>query len=279
MKLKAFLRATLFTHLVIAAGTVLLCMQTQMCLGYDPHNLWLYVFLFFATLLSYNVHFFLAARKSNASEQLSWFRKKQLQVHALNLFSLLVVFVAGWQVRHLFPVLLPAIVFNAAYTAPLFFTGEMKLPLPFTFIKSYFIGFTWAYVTVILPLKDVQASFSFDAALLFLNRFFLVSIATLIFDWRDRYRDLQWGVVTPANLFSEQQFRYFFLVNLLAYSAVTIQLAATTEHALHYLQLIIVPVMWQLYRTAYRQSSDAFYLLYVDGLLVLSPLLSLFLLF
>jgi hypothetical protein len=272
-------RISLFTHTVIACGTALLCMQTQLYLGYSIQNPWLYLFLFFATLLSYNVHFWLASRISNSSEQLDWFRSKQVWIHVLNLSSLLVVLLAGWQVRHLWLALLPALVFNAAYTAPLFFKSELKLPLLFTFIKSYFIGFTWAYVTVILPMDDLQHGFSTQIALLFVHRFLLVSIATLIFDWRDRFRDEQWGVRTPANLFTETQYRYFFLLNVLLYAAVVIQMAVLTGEGLHYLQLLLVPVMWNLFQKANRQTKDSFYLLYVDGLLVLAPLLSLLLLF
>jgi len=279
MQFLKWLRISLFTHVVIASGTVLLSMQTQLLLGHSLQQPWLYLFLFFATLLSYNTHFWLAARKSYRSEQLKWFRKKQTLVHLLNMGSLVAVLISGWQIPQLLLPLLPALLFNAAYTAPLLVSGKVKLPVVFTFVKSYFIGFTWAWVTVVVPVKDLQLSLTPETLLLFMNRLLLVSIATLIFDWRDRYSDQEWGVLTPANLFTEKQYRYFFLLNLACYGLLTIQQVMISGEILHYLQLALIPLMWHLYRYSHRQPPDSFYLLYVDGLLVLAPCLSLFLLF
>ena len=272
-------RFVLFHHIIIALCAAALCVQTKLFYSLFEYPLTLIAFVFFATLLSYNAHFSFAAAKSNASEQLQWFNETKRFTLVLNSLSLLATLWFWWKIRSINTHIVLSILFNAAYTAPLLLRKPIKLPSFLTFIKSYFIGFVWAYATVVLPLAFFEVEPNLNEVFLFISRLLLVAVATMIFDYRDRLRDFEMGVHTPANIMNEQQFQLFFSINVILYSFSVIFLAIRFETYLHLLQLIPGVVAIYLLRISKRQSSDYFYLGWVDGLLILSSLLSLFLLY
>lgn len=263
----------------MAICALALCFQTFIWLHAQKINEVLPFFLFAATLLSYNTHFFLASLKSDSSVQLQWFRKYNLFTIILNLSAL-----AG--TAFLFFKLPPSLHFfiaalillNGAYTAPLLFKKALQLPIAFTFIKSYFIGFTWAFATVILPAVTATAKPGIGELIIFIHRFLLVSIATLIFDYRDKLRDLELGVHTPANKMKEHQFHWFFIANLLVFAATVIWLIIRIPSGWQWLQLIPCLFLWWLYLQSKKRADDLFYLCLVDGALFLSAAFSLFML-
>jgi hypothetical protein len=273
-----FTRFLLFYHIVIAVSAAALCVQTKLFYSLFEYPLTLIAFVFFATLLSYNLHFSFAATKSSSSEQLEWFREAKRATIILNILSLIATLWFWWKIRSINTHIVLAILFNAAYTAPLLLKNPIKLPSILTFIKSYFIGFVWAYATVVLPLAFFEVEPNVNEVFLFISRLLLVALATMIFDYRDRLRDFEMGVHTPANIMNEQQFQVFFIINVVLYSFSVVFLAIRFETYLHLLQLIPAVVAIYLLRISKRQNSDYFYLGWVDGLLILSSLLSLFLL-
>jgi hypothetical protein len=273
-----FARFLLFYHIVIAVSAAALCMQTKLFYSLFDYPLTLIAFVFFATLLSYNLHFSFAAAKSTSSEQLQWFRQAKNATVLLNILSLIATLWFWWKIRSIHTHIVLAILFNAAYTAPLLLKKPIKLPSILTFIKSYFIGFVWAYATVVLPLAFFEVEPNVNEVFLFISRLLLVALATMIFDYRDRLRDFEMGVHTPANIMNEQQFQVFFIINLILYSFSVVFLAIRFHTYFHLLQLIPGIVAIYLLRISKRQNSDYFYLGWVDGLLILSSLLSLFLL-
>ncbi len=275
MRLTRFL---LFYHIVIAVSAAALCMQTKLFYSLYDYPLTLIGFVFFATLLSYNLHFSFAAGKSSSSEQLLWFRQAKNATLILNILSLAATLWFWWKVRSINTHIILAIIFNAAYTAPLLLKNPIKLPSVLTFIKSYFIGFVWAYATVVLPLAFFEVEPNVNEVFLFISRLMLVALATMIFDYRDRLRDFEMGVHTPANIMNEQQFQLFFIINVIIYSFSVVFLAIRFHTYLHLLQLIPGVVAIYLLRISKTEDSDYFYLGWVDGLLILSSLLSLFLL-
>lgn len=272
-------RFLLFYHIIIAISAAALCVQTKLFYSLFEYPLTLIAFVFFATLLSYNLHFSFAAKKSTSSEQLQWFREAKNATVVLNILSLIATLWFWWKIRSINTHITLAILFNAAYTAPLLLKNPIKLPSILTFIKSYFIGFVWAYATVVLPLAFFEVEPDVNEVFLFVSRLLLVALATMIFDYRDRLRDFEMGVHTPANIMNEQQFQVFFIINVVVYSFSVVFLAIRFETYLHLLQLIPGLVAIYLLRISKKQNSDYFYLAWVDGLLILSSLLSLFLLF
>ena len=273
------IRFFFFHHIVIALSATVLCIQTMLFYQLHSFSIPLLLFIFCATLLSYNIHFSLAAEKSRSSEQLQWFHQTRTFTLALHFITLILTLWFWWQIRELSLFVFISILINASYTAPLLFNKPLRLPGFLTFIKSYLIGFVWAYVTVLLPLLQMEIQFGWKEMILFSNRLLLVAIATLIFDYRDKLRDFEFGVYTPANKMNELQFSRFFLLNVVIYFLSVLLVAYQFSNYFHLLQLINCIVLLFLFQQSKKQNNDFFYLAWVDGVLILSFLLSLFLLF
>lgn len=267
-----------YHHVFMAVCAAVLCLQTLILLNDGAIDYLLAGFMFAATLFSYNLHFFLASAKSESSEQLSWFRNTYKLTVIVNLLSLAATLFLLIYLKDVFYFVIAAVLLNASYTAPLLFKRSLKLPILLTFIKSYFVGFTWAFATVVLPLVIIQKQPAIAEAAVFFHRFMLVSVATLLFDYRDKSRDLQWGVMTPANLLTEKQYELFFAFNVLLFTASAVALMVMLPSPWQWLQLLPCLYMWWLYRESKKRTDDLFYLSWVDGSLFLSAMLSLFLL-
>lgn len=272
--IKYTVTSLLFYHFLISFSATLLCWQTITELQHSVDEGNLYGFTFFATLLSYNLHVYLGSLKDRNSEQLDWFRQHPFTTRALLFLSFSGTIYFVFQLPSLLFAILAGIALNASYTAPLLLKKPIQLPLVLTFIKSYFIGFVWAYATVFLPAVASNQSIDSSFLLLFGERLMLVAMATFIFDYRDHVVDLEWGVHTPANHLNEHQQRIFFLLNLLAYGSLILFFAIETHHFNHLFQLANAAALWFLLVYSRKAPGDLFYLGWVDGILLLAPVLT-----
>lgn len=278
MNVKLLLKAFFYHHIFIAFCALALCWQTFVLLHKTAANNHLYFFVFFATLLSYNTHFFLAAQKSTSSVQLRWFHQTKKFTLIFNSLVLAATLYYFYHLREISSYIILAVVFNAAYTAPLLFKTTLKIPLVFTFVKSYFIGIIWVFATGILPLFLIKQQLGLLEIAILLHRFLLVSIATLIFDYRDKLRDYELGVHTPANKMNEHQFHWFFIFNLFLMAGSVVFLFLSTNELVQWFQLVPCGFLWWAFLKSKKRTDDLFYLTLVDGALFLSAILSIFLL-
>lgn len=276
--MQRFIRFLFYHHIIIALCAAALCVQTKLFYSIFDYPLTLIAFVFLATLFSYNVHFTLAAQKNNDSGQLTWFRQQKSFNLFFNLVTLLLMLWFWWKIRSVTHLIIISIIINFTYTGPLLLKKPVKLPALLTFKKSYFIGFVWSYVTVVLPLAFFKVEPQLNEIFLFMNRMMLVSLATMIFDYRDKIQDFESGVHTPANLMNEKQFTLFFWLNVLVYFFTVFVLAARFHNYIHLLQLIPGFVLIYQLNQSKKETGEYFYLGWVDGVLILASLLSLFIL-
>lgn len=276
--MQRFIRFLFYHHIIIALCAAALCVQTKLFYSIFDYPLTLIAFVFLATLFSYNVHFTLAAQKNNDSGQLTWFRQQKSFNLLFNLITLLLMLWFWWKIRSVTHLIIISIIINFTYTGPLLLKKPVKLPALLTFKKSYFIGFVWSYVTVVLPLAFFKVEPQLNEIFLFMNRMMLVSLATMIFDYRDKIQDFESGVHTPANLMNEKQFTLFFWLNVLVYFFTVFVLAARFHNYIHLLQLIPGFVLIYQLNQSKKETGEYFYLGWVDGVLILASLLSLFIL-
>ena len=273
-----FTKFLFYHHIIIALCAAALCVQTKLFYSILDYPLTLISFVFFATLFSYNIHFTLAARKNNDSAQLSWFRNHRSLNYLVNAVTFILMLWFWWKVKSITHLIIISIIINFTYTGPLLLKKPVKLPALLTFKKSYFIGFVWAYVTVVLPLAFFKIEPQLNEIFLFMNRLMLVSLATMIFDYRDKIQDFESGVHTPANLMNEKQFTVFFLLNVAVYFFTVILLTVRFQNNIHLLQLIPGFVLIYQLNQSKKLTGDYFYLGMVDGVLILASMLSLFVL-
>src|ERR1700748_3831632 len=151
-------------------------------------------FVFFATICSYNFHWYLTPRSAAPSRRVYW-----TDPHRLLHFVLYLVGIVGSAVYFLyllpwFPALCFAAFLTFLYSAP-------KLPYrPFRALrriavgKTLFLAFVWVYVTTVLPLLIADAHWSGSFVLFTAGRFFFIYALCIVFDLRDREDDRTQGI-------------------------------------------------------------------------------------
>ena len=172
----------------VSVCAVALCFQTFSILHIVSNN-YIYGFIFCATLSSYNFYWLISKYYFNKHLSIADFLRK-------NFSNILLFSLAGVGVL-IFLYFLPGILTHACiagiltllYSIPLW---PFKKPLYFLnagFLKTVLLAFTWAYVTVIIPVQQSIFISSLPVGFLFASRFFFMLILCTIFDSRDIHVD------------------------------------------------------------------------------------------
>ncbi|MGN6420570.1 MAG: UbiA family prenyltransferase [Pseudobacter sp.] len=268
----------LFTSLFISGCALLMVNQTNQLLQlqYDiPDYL---LFVFFATLCSYNFHWYLTPGMPSETLRINWTRRNK-QLH----LALFIVGLTGsaWYffhfIQHWFW-LMGSVVLTFLYSAP-------KLNFfPFPYLrkiavgKTIFLAFVWMYVTTFLPIAIDNNHWELPATLLCIHRFFLIYAICIIFDYRDRQWDREQGIRSMITRFSEKGVNAIFVVSLLLFAGSTAWFCSLETGWLSFFILLLPGIITALlYPYARKSFSDYLFYFVLDGLMMLSALLMLFL--
>jgi 4-hydroxybenzoate polyprenyltransferase len=230
-------------------------------------------FIASSTLLSYNLHWYLVNDELRITERIKWTRKHK--------FLLLLLAIAGaamsafyfFRLRHHWVTMIIPVFITVIYTAPKIPALDKLKTLAYG--KTFLLAFTWTYVTVIMPLWIYGNEWSSTAILFFLSRFFLIYPICLLFDYRDREEDLQQGLTTlPARISTKT-------LGILFYTIMTLFIFTTSlllykEDLKNEILILLIPgvILALLYPMAKRNFSDYLYYFILDGLMMLSAILS-----
>lgn len=235
-------------------------------------------FVFFATLCSYNLHWYLTPNIPTEKIRSQWTRQhRKLQLLLAGLGAL-GAFICFTQLHGQRIWILPAMLLTFLYSAP-------KFPLkPFSWLKKIAIGKTlflslvWLYVTTALPLLLAGVSWTTQAILFTASRFFLLYPICILFDYRDRESDKTDGIRSLVTYLSDRNIDRLFVGCFFLFIAVTCALAAY-GFSIPLLIMLLLPgtLTAALYRYAQRNHSDYLYYFVLDGLMMFSSLLTLFL--
>lgn len=144
--------------------------------------------------------------------------------------------------------------------------------------KTIFLSFVWMYVTTFLPIAIDDQHWDLSAALLCIHRFFLIYAICIIFDYRDRLYDRQQGIRSMITQFSEQGVNVIFRISLFIFFVSTAWFCYLQENWILFVALLIPGIITGiLYPYAKRNFSDYLFYFVLDGLMMLSALLTLFL--
>jgi 4-hydroxybenzoate polyprenyltransferase len=233
-----------------------------------------YWFVFFATICSYNFHWYLTPMSENASQRVHWSHHHK-NVHLILYFTGVVGSVIFFYLlRHHWFALFFATLLTFLYSAP-------KIPLPFfRFLKQVAIGKTiflaavWTYVTGILPVFIAGLHFNHEMKWFSASRFFLIYSICILFDYRDRMDDKKEGIRTMVNYFDETGVSRLFIFSVIAFIVFTVGLLFTGTPILTVITLIFPGIiLFLLYHQAKDSNSDYLYYFVLDGLMMLSALL------
>jgi 4-hydroxybenzoate polyprenyltransferase len=276
--MRALFHFFLFSSLFIAFGAVLMVYQTAHLMELEfPGDSILY-FVFFATLCSYNLHWYFTPSSPEEKIRTQWTIKNKPLHLTLAFAGGLGSFIFFWKLKEYWYFILPSVVLTFLYTAP-------KIPFgPFPHLKKVAIGKTiflsavWTYVTTTMPLLIYKTEWQTRETLFCISRFFLIYAICILFDYRDRDADRADGVRSMITYFSEKGIDRLFFFSLLVFGGTTIALV-TQGIELTPVIVLIVPgiITGFLYRYAKKNHSDYLYYFVLDGLMVFSSLFTLIL--
>lgn len=272
----ALLSFLVYSNLFIAACAVLMVYQTCRLLLHSSPGFDFSAFVFFSTICSYSFHWWLTPDIESDSPRLRWLKKNRT-VHLVLFFAGLPgAVVYGLRLAGHWPWLLLAAFITFLYSAP-------KIPHPFFRVlrkvalgKTIFLAFVWMYVTTLLPLQVSDQPWRRDFWLFAGSRFFLIYAICILFDYRDREYDRSIGIRSLITWLSESGIRALFIVSLLIFALFTL-LMLDQGYSYSIVALLLVPGLAAviLYKPATKKFSDMLYYGILDGLMALSPVLTL----
>lgn len=265
----------LFSSIFIAICAAMMTWQANeiLLLQYDRYNF--YGFVFFATLCSYNFHWYLTPGTIHQSERISWgLRRRKLQLFGcgIGMIGATLFFIPLWQ--HWLPIS-GAMFLTFLYSAP-------KVPHPaFAWLrkiaigKTIFLSFVWTYVTTLLPALVAGQAANADVLYLTGHRFFLIYAICILFDYRDREADRKEGIRSLITYFDDNNLDKLYYGSVL-FSALFALLLAPAVPIFVLCSLIApVAITSMIKRYSQEHTSDYVYYFYLDGLMMLSALLHL----
>jgi 4-hydroxybenzoate polyprenyltransferase len=276
--LKKIVNLFVFSSVYIAGCAVLMVHQTSRLFLPEGALSLYYGFVFFATICSYNFHWWLSTHSATGSERLQWAlhnKSVHFWLYLAGLAGSSYYFFAlhgywGWMG-------LGAMI-TFLYSAP-------KIPFPpfsrlkeIAFGKTIYLAMVWMYVTTVLPLVISGRPWTGAYTLFSVGRFFLIYAICILFDYRDREDDRRDGIRSMITYFNERGINFLFAISLGVFGASTLALFFSGVSAID-IGLMLVPggVLAGLYGYAKKHYSDYLYYIVLDGLMMLSALLMLLL--
>lgn len=271
--LKKFIDLVLYGNFWIALGALALCAQTQVILGqpfaWNP----LLGFVFCGTWLLYALHRIVGILRLTDFLEVERYRV----IARFRNHIIMYAFIAGigtiWYFFQLplqvqITAVLPSL-FSLSYVLPVF--GRKRRLRDFNQIKIYLVAFTWAWVTVALPLVYWGEEIGTAAFLMFLERALFVFAITLPFDIRDLQVDGHTEVETvPATIGVQQSIRLAIGLLLVSLVLVVVNYTLNFYDAGVLLALIIALVLTiGLLPFSKEERHDYFYSGLMDGTMVL----------
>jgi 4-hydroxybenzoate polyprenyltransferase len=220
---RSLARFIVFRNVWIAIGAVAMLEETRWFLGEPVAADSLAIFVFFATFFEYNLHSF--SGRFNIWEPLAILRyltgsdiKPVLRVCVLVGFAGSLVCFFLLPIKIMIAVALFAL-FTIAYTLPLIKRKEKFVRLrEVTYLKVFTVAFVWSFVTVIIPILDINADFSItEAAIIFIRRFLFIYAITIPFEIRDVEREKLFGNVSLPMIYGIKTIKIIGLVFILVF--------------------------------------------------------------
>jgi 4-hydroxybenzoate polyprenyltransferase len=238
-----------------------------------PANIYLIAFVFFATICSYNFHFFLA--KNNQFLKNSSLKWLLLNTH---LQLILLAFIGMSSTFFLSKLPIHTIVFSIvctiAYSLPLLPFVMVEGLKKAGFLKTILLAFTWAYVTVYLPAATTNIVNKIWV-FWFVQRFVFILILCIIFDNRDAVTDKIKGLHSlatdiPKNIINILVAVLLLVSLVLHYKSIYFGASMRQACGLQYIAALVLLV----YIISLKKRGYLFYYCIVDGLMIVSAIVS-----
>lgn len=263
-----------FSSIYVAICAVLMIWQTsRLLLGISPST-HLLGFAFFATMCSYNFHWYLTPRTASPSRRVQWTNRHKALHIVLYLIGAIgaigyYCYLTKFTVAIGFAALL-TFLYSAPKLPHRLFRGLRRIAIG----KTLFLTFVWVYVTAVLPVITAGAPWNGSFYWYVFSRFLLIYAVCLIFDFRDREDDRSQGIVSMVTVLNERNIDWLFTISLILFFISSAALSFYNYSAMDIIFLLIPgAILAALYPKTKRNYSDYLYYVVLDGIVMLSGLL------
>lgn len=254
----------------IAFCAVALSFQTVILLHLSA-SLFLYGFIFFATLTSYNFYWLLSKYSFRHDISIRWFFKKESGEVLLLGISLIGLIICFWHIHLVYWVVIAAATLTALYSIPLLPFQFLKFTRKAGVLKTTLLAFTWSFVTAFIPLQKLTFSPTGIEFFILTRRFLFMLMLCIIFDNRDiavdKIRGLR-SLATDLGAMSMRYLIYSIFIILFATNFLFRYFGISTAQSIA-LQLSTIVLLVTYYYSTKKQGY-LFYYFWVDGMMIFS---------
>jgi 4-hydroxybenzoate polyprenyltransferase len=269
-----FLHFILSHSIFIAFCAISLCFQTTVLLNLS-HNNYVYLFVFFATVCSYNLYWLLSKFYfSNRGLNFS-FLKTNSSFFLLFILSGFAAFFLLLQLQYLSWFIIISVSLTLLYALPLLPFKVLQPLQRLGFLKTILLSFAWAFTTTFLSAASILPTSMIAVVLLFFIRFFFMLLLCIIFDRRDAALDKIKGLHSLATDMSEKKLFVTFLLVYLFYIFTSMVFCFYFANILQAAGFIITGLLCLIvYRQCNKKQGYVFYYFVVDGLMMVTSVIS-----
>ena len=272
----------LFSNIFIAFCAVSQGLVTYYLLKLEPDK-YVLTFLFFSTLLVYNLSMLLSKPKEpqkSPFKRVRWiFSHHRLTISITLIAILSIIPLSLWHLSFLSQLLMAFIGLIAlAYNFPFLKLNDKKISLRnLPGIKLFLIGIVWATSCVLLPIIQIDSTsdISFpitETLLLVAKRFLFICAITIPFDIRDLFQDKLYELKTIPVMLGEKKAWLVCQALLVLYLVLLILFTKELNLNVIGLALTIFLTGWLIFKSNIKRN-EYYYFFFLDGTMILQFLI------
>jgi hypothetical protein len=256
----------------IALCAASLALQTLQLLHLSS-NIYMYGLIFFAVISSYNFYWLLSKYAFRDNFSLLLFLKSEIVNICIVAIASAGIILCYLKFKVSVMLILPALLLLFLYSLPLlpikFFHFTRKAGV----LKTTVLAFTWAYVTVVIPLQKSLLHFTGKEFFILSRRFLFMLMLCIVFDNRDIVVDKIKGLHSLATDLPPKILRYLIILIFLVLFASNFfyKVYGITFFQSIALQISTIALLITYYFSTKKQGYLFYYFL-VDGLMLFSAI-------
>ena len=256
----------------VAFCAVALAFQTVLLLHLSA-TIFLYGFIFFATICSYNSYWLLSKYSLQTGFSVSAFVQKEIGKIFLLALTAAGLLASYLQLHLSLYVIIPTVVLTVLYALPLLPLPFMRIARKLGVLKTTLLAFTWAYVTAFIPMQKTGFHFTDVELFILTRRFLFMLMLCIIFDNRNIAVDKIRGLHSLATDLSAKIMRwliYSIFIILFASNFLSRYYGVSIKETIA-LQVSTIALLVTYYYST-RKQGYLFYYFLVDGMMLFSAL-------
>lgn len=237
------------------------------------HDLFVYGFIFFATLNSYNFYWLISKVSFAKKDAIAELLKKETIVFSILLLSALGLLYCFSRSALSAGFVITSILLTVIYAIPLLPISILQFTRKAGIFKTILLAFTWSYVTAFMPLQKTYMLLDAADLLIISYRFLFMLMLCILFDNRDKAVDKIRGLRSLATDVKPGQLKILIcIIFLILFTSILFY----KNYNITYYQSVALQIstlaLAAVYFYAAKKRTYLFYYFIVDGLMLFSAL-------